>query len=333
MSKYKYILISFFVISFLIGLLLFVIHRQNEINNRQLAIESSIVEQKELSNNILRGQATYASKKDIEKFIKDQGFSLNEIKSDLNKLQAGIVATSRTSVVSTGTFYKNVPSTALGKINESYEPPKCEDGTLCLNTDKHGYFLSQQKVDVSERFKDINIPIGTIGFSAWEKNPWEVEIKSRKYSLSSVLGRDENERIYLYSNFSIEIDGEEHTVPISSSEIKQEFPEANFSFFNPRLFLGADAGINLSSITGEFSPSLNIAIMSYGRFKKSPDISILQVGAGIGVASQKFEVNISPVLYNIGKHIPLMNNFYVGPSMHINTDADVSVMMASRVAL
>lgn len=316
------------------GLLSFIIFNQIENNKRQLAIESQVVQQKELSDKILRSQSEYTSKKDLESFIKQNGISLKVVEEDLKKLRADVNAVNIVLVGSLGQKGSNIPSSGTGPANPNPEPPpKCKDGTLCPNPDLYGYLKARKDLSLSEKFPGIDVPIGSVGFSAWQLKPWSIDILPREYTISSVVGKDENQRSYFYNKVSVKVGDKSYDLPIKQAATKEVYPEAKWSWWNPRIFVGADAGAGFNPITAEFTPSINVGIFSYGVFKNQPDFSVLQVGAGVGVVNQKFQVVITPFVYNVGKHLPLMNNLYIGPSLHVGSDGNVGAMAGIRVGL
>lgn len=309
----------------LVGALGFIIYKQIENSNRQLAIESAIVEQKQLIDGIVRSQSQWTTQEDLKKFITDSGVNLKAIQKDLDKLHAEVSAVNVIVSNSIGQQQNNVPSINPGPNNPNPIDPN--------NPDPFGYNQSQQNLSLNEDFGTIKVPLGSVGFSAWQEKPWSLNIKARDYQVASVIGTDENQRSYVYNKFTVKVDGKNYEIPIKTAITKQEYPTAKWSFWNPRLFIGIDGGIGLTPIRGEFTPSLDIGIMLYGRYKTQPDFSILEVGVGYGTISKKPQLVITPVSYNFGKHIPLMNNAYIGPSLHIGTDGNVGIMAGLRVAL
>lgn len=316
-----------------LGGLSFIIYKQIENSNRQLAIESSIVEQKQLIDGIVRSQSQWTTKADMDKYITDNGVNLKAIQDDLNKLNAQVDAVNVIVASSNGQHSTNVSSSSTGPTNPHPVTPTCKDGTPCPNADPFGYLVKQQELALNEDFGTLKVPIGSVGFSAWQDAPWSIDIKAREYTVDNVVGTDENQRLYFYNKFNVKVDNKTYEVPIKSATTKQEYPEAKWSWWNPRLFIGVDGGVGLTPVRGEFTPSLNVGVMSYGRYKTQPDFSVLQAGAGFGTISQRPQLVITPIMYNIGKNIPLMNNTYVGPSLQIGTDGNVSIMGGLRVAL
>lgn len=327
----KILIILGVILSF--GLLGLIIYNQSENAKKQLAIEAQVVQQKELVDKIVRSQSEYASKKDIEDFIKQNGISLTAVQDDLKKLRADINAVNVILIGSVGQHGSNVPSTNLGPKNPNPDPPLCKDGTPCPNADPYGYLKQQQGLELSEDFSGTRVPFGSVGFSAWQPKPWSFDIKAREYTIASVVGKDENQRSYFYNKVTVQVDGKSYDLPIKQATTKEEYPEAKWSWWNPRLFIGVDGGSGVNPVVAEFTPSADVGVFSYGRFKNQPDFSVFQVGAGVGMISKKPQLIVTPVTYNVGKHIPLMNNMYVGPSLHFGTDGNVGVMLGIRVAL
>jgi len=325
------------ILLFLFGILVlcagtFVIYKQIEISTRQTAIETSIIAQKELGDNIMRSMSQYATKQDMDKYAKDQNLNLDAIKKDLDSMNASLIAINNVVVVSRGQTGTGKGSTGT---TTNPDPVKPVDPN---NPDPNGYLANRQEFELKEQFENVDVPFGKVGFSAWKDKPWDYNIPARTYNLTNTIGTDENQRHYVYNKFSVKVGDKNYDLKISSSQTLEEYPEAKFSFWNPRIYLGVDGGVKIGTssvgpIRGEAVPSVNLGIMSYGRYKNQPDISVLQVGAGYGIDAQKVNLSVTPIMYNVGKHIPLMNNLYVGPSVHVNTSGDVSIMAGVRVGL
>jgi len=313
-----------------------IIYKQYEISDRQQAIETEIVKQKELSDNITRSLNEFATKQDMAKFATDNKIDLDIIQKDMDKLHAEIKSINVITVISGGTKKDGVPSTGVGPANPNPQTPTadCNGETIpCPNADPNGYLTARRDLTLSEQFGSSAVPIGTVGFSAWKKEPWFVNVLPRQYKVATVTGIDENQREYVYNRFSIIIDGKSYDLRIDKAETKQEYPSASFQFWNPRLFMGIDGGVNITVLRGEFAPSFDVGIMSYGRYKNQPDFSFLQLGIGYGTVSGKLQGVVTPFAYNVGKHLPLMNNMYLGPSLYLGTNGDISIMGGLRTAL
>jgi len=320
----KKILIALGVIVTL-GALGFIIYRQEQISQRQLAIETGMVSQKQLLDGIVRSQATWTTKEDLEKLAKANDINLQTIKDDLAKLHADVTSINIAVTTSNGQHGTNIPTKPGPVVNPNPIDPS--------NPDPYGYMKQQQTLALNEDFGTVKVPIGSVGFSAWQKEPWNYDIKAREYKSSTVVGVDENQRQYYYNKFTVKVDDKEYTLPIKSATTEQIYPEAKFSWWNPRLYLGVDGEVGLSPVKGEVAPSVGLQVMSYGRYKNQPDFSILQVGVGYGINSQRPQVSVMPFSYNVGKPVPLINNTYVGPVISVGTDANVYVGGGIRVGL
>lgn len=318
----------------LLGALGFIIYQQHQIATQQTQIQSQIVAQQQLVDGIMRSQSQYATKEDIVNFAKQNDINLKAIQDNLDKLGAQVASINVITANSNGQNGNNIPTTNTGPINPNPPTPvTCKDGTPCPDPDPFGYMKTQQNLVLNEDFTTTKIPIGNVGFSAWQKNPWDIHINPRTYHVDTVVGTDENQRQYFYNKFTVQTNGQTYTVPITTATTKQEVPTAKFSFWNPRLLVGLDGGVGLNPVQGEFIPSLNLGIMSYGQYKTTPDFSVLEVGVGYGAISKRPQLVVTPVAYNIGKNVfsPLMNNTYLAPSISVGTDGNVTVGAGLRV--
>jgi len=309
----------------LLGVLGFIVYKQIQISNKQDLIEARIISEQQLIDGIVRSQSTWATKGDVEKFISDNNVNLRAIQDDLDKLKAELTAVNVAVANSRGQTGTNIPSTGTGNTNPTPVDPK--------NPDPYGYMQKQQNLSLNEDFGTVQVPFGTVGFSAWQEKPWNYEIKDREYNVASVVGTDENQRMYFYNKFTLKVDGKSYNIPIKAASTQQVYPEAKFSWFNPRLYAGIDTSVGVTPIRGEFTPSLNFQIMSYGRYKTQPDLSVLQLGLGYGINSQRPQVVVTPISYNVGKHIPFMNNTYFGPAVGVGTDGNVMLGAGLRFGL
>ena len=333
MSPLNKILI-FLAVIFALSLGGFIIYKEIETSKRQDAIEQSIVKQKELADNITRSMAEFATRKDMEDFAKQSGINLDVIKSDLNKLHAEVIAINRVDVVSTGFNGNNIGSTTTTPNTTLPDTPTvmCNGQAVdCPNNDVHGYLKNRQVLSLDERFGAAKVPFGSVGFSAWQKAPWDLTVLPRDYKIVTVIGQDENRRHYAYNKFSVGVDGKEYELKVTSATMKEEYPESKMYWWNPRLVGGIDGGLNVTKLGGEISPNIGIAISSYGKFKNQPDISILEIGLGYGMIRKSPEIVITPAAFNLRNLIPLTENTYIAPSLHIGADGHVIVMAGIRI--
>lgn len=311
------------------GALSFTIFKLVENSKRQAAIETSMVAQKDLLDGIVRSQSQYTTKADLDKYITDNNINLKSIQSDLDKLNASVVAVNVIVSSSNGQIGNHIPGSGTGPANPNPTIPTCPDGTVCPNADPFGYMKTEQDLALNEDFGTLKVPFGVVGFSAWQKEPWNINIKPRQYNVDSVIGTDENQRMYVYNKFTMKVDGKDYDVPIKAATTKQVYPDAKWSFLNPKLFITTGGALNVTSlpVNGTFNAGGTFGFISYGKYKSSPTISILQVGAGYSSNKNEPAVIINPVNVNIGGIFPagVVSNTYIGPSVQITPSGNVFV--------
>ena len=315
-----------------LGLLTFIVFKEVENSKKQQSIQQSLVQQRDLIDAITRSSTQYTTKADLDKFLKDNNVNLKVIQDDLDKLHAEVISINVISANSNGYTANNIPSTNIGLIDPNPQPSVNCNGQPIPCPDPYGFLKNTQNLDLTEHFDNTNLPIGQVSFSTWNKKPWSVNILSRTYKLVNVVGTDDEYKQYFYNKFSININGKDYDLKINSAITKQEYPESKFSFY-PRLFIGIDEGFSFANGDIQFTPSLSMGLVSYGQFKKLPDFSIAEVGLGYDVLNKKARIVATPVVYNIGKYLPLMNALYFGPAVHLGLDGGISLMMGVRVGL
>ena len=310
----------------ILSVLAFIIKVQNDTIERLKFIETSVVESKDIGNGIVRAQSSYVTKGDLKKLIDAQGLDLADIRKDLRVLGADVKGLSTVSVVTPGYSGTYIPTTDVGDANPN--PPKPGEPLV----DRYGYFGATQWLGLTEPFGDgKSVPFGKAGFSAWQENPWSLEIKPREYSTVTVLGQNEEGRHYAYSRFQVSVDGKTYTVPITEAKMVEEFPSPKFRF-TPRLYLGVDiGGVANPPSHAEVTPNLGLSLFSYGRTKTAPDWSFLTLGLGYATQTPGLAVLLSPINYNVGKPLPLMDNLHIGPSVSIDVEKNIGLYIGARV--
>ncbi len=331
MTNLQKILIALSV-TVLFGAILFVIVKQVEISKRQEAIENQVTSQKQLADDIVRAQKVWATKQDIENMARNNGLDLSVIKSDLSKLNASVEGINVATATSNGQHTTNVASTGTQKGGPGPTTIQCE-GTTVTCPDPFGYQSNQQTLQLNEKFAEVSVPIGQVGFSTWKDRPWDVTIHPRSYVMTTVIGKDDVGKEYVYNKLQIKSEDKTYDVKIGSSTFLQEYPDPKFSFWNPRLFLGVSGGLNVSDTRADFAPHLSIALMSYGQYKIQPSWTFLGLGAGWAFEAKKVNFLVTPFTYNVGQHIPFTKNIYLGPSVGFDTAGNLSVYATLNVGL
>lgn len=323
---------------FIVVLLGYMVYNQEKIKTQQATLQTAITQQQTLVDGIVRSSNAVVTKADLEAFAAAQNLNLKAIQDNLSKLGAQVGSVTVTTVDSTGQTQTNIPSSGTGPANPKPPTPvvvNCPSGgtVTCPSTDPFGYQQKEQTLTLNEDLGTLKVPIGTVGFSAFQPAPWNINILPREYTVDTVVGIDQNQRETVYSKVNVTVGGQTYVAPIKSSTTKQELPQPTFSFWNPRILMGLDGGINATHFGGAFTPSINLGIMSYGQYKTTPDFSILEVGAGYDTVSHNAQLVVTPVAYNFGKNFfsPLANNTYLGPSLTVGADGSIGVGLGLRV--
>jgi hypothetical protein len=76
-----------------------------------------------------------------------------------------------------------------------------------------------------------------------------------------------------------------------------------------------------------------MAFMNYGRYVATPDLAVLQIGVAVNTLDKKGYISLTPVSYNIGKHIPFVKNTYLGLSVNAAIDGTIAVTGGLKVGL
>ena len=315
----------------------YIIKIQHDTVERLKFIETSVVESKDIGNGIIREQSAYVTKKDLENMVNTQGMDLAAIKKDLATLGASVDGISSVKVVTQGYKADHVASSSTTARPQDTMPstdttPRTDVKSSAVQ-DPHGYQSATQWLNLSEPMGKDNVPIGKVGFSAWDAKPWSEQISPRAYSSTTVIGKNEDGRTYAYSRFEIDVDGKKYTIPITEAKIAQEVPTPSFHW-SPRLYLGVDFGVIANPPTHfEVMPDLGLSFFSYGQTKLNPDWTFLTLGLGYESQTKGISLFLSPVDYNIAKHLPFVENLYLGPTISVDPNGNVGLYLGVRVGL
>ena len=170
------------------------------------------------------------------------------------------------------------------------------------------------------------MPIGSVSFDATKPDPWSETIQARQYNVTSIIGTDQNQRVYVDNQFTVTANNQTYTIPITTAQTQQVYPSPKLTWWNPELFGGADVLLSVNkfpSVQGELAPSVNFGFISYGKYLASPDWSFAQVGVSYGTVSKRAMVAITPIAFNLHNLLPVLHNTYVAPAIHISTDGTI----------
>jgi len=285
-----------------------------QLKNQQKEIETTLVNQKKITEDILRSSSSFATTKDLEAYSKDNKIDLQSIRKDLSKLDAKVVSINTSSIESSGYFISHVGSTSVTKDPEPNNQLSCVDKKC---TDTYGYLNTTQHLLLNEKFGELNVPFGQASFSAGQKQPWSLSVDDRQYVIHTVVGEDESGRQYYYNQATIKVGDKEYKIPVKQASTLQQYPSDHFSFWNPSLYLGVSASAFSRKDVGT---SLGFGFISYGKTKVAPTFTFLQLGVGYGLSSTKTYAYVTPVSYRIGNVLPLLKNTYMGLSIGLSLD-------------
>lgn len=323
-----------------IGLLSIICYQQIQLNKQAVAMQTQITAQKTLIDGLTRSSSALVTKEDLAALLASNGVNsadLAAIKSDMSSVKATLAAANVITVNSTPTNTTNLPSSSVGPANPN--PPKpvtenCPNGgtVTCPNSDPFGYTKAPQNLTLNEKFGTLSVPFGQSTFDASKVDPWSLITFQREYVVTNVIGTDQNQKATVYNKFAIKVNGQTYTAPVTTATTETIIPTASWSF-NPKLHLGVDTGIDVTHLGAAVTPNATVQVLSYGTDKVQPDLSVLQVGGGYNTVTRVPELVIRPVSFNIGKHIPLMSNLFVGPSLQLGTDGNVILGLGLHTSL
>jgi hypothetical protein len=314
----------------------FMLKYQHDMIQRQQFMEQSVVQMKQLQDNIARAQGEYVSKKDLDTFAKQNAIDLGPIREDLKKLGATIDGIAVVVAKTPGENVTNIQSTTVVPNKQPIpdEKVKCSDGSTVTCPDTFGYLHNTQELKLDEPVTNAKpIPWGMVSFSASREKPWDLVVLPREYSATTVLSVNADGRHFVHNQLSIKSDGKTYTIPIDHNEFAEVYPSESFSF-SPRLYLGADFGLYANPpISFAAVPNLQLAIFSYGKTKLLPVWTFLGVGLGYEAEHKGINLVISPANFNIGQYIPFTSNLFVGPTVGIDAGGNILVLGGIRVGL
>jgi len=326
MKVWQSILITVGVIALftVMGIMLFKIY---DLEAQQAALQTQVVQSVQLANGITRAMATYATKADIQDFASKNDLDLQAIQDDLSKLSATLTSVNQVSVNSVGQKQTGVASTTT--TPRTTKPPTTTVATTTTptNSDPYNYQKNRQMLAVNEKFtnpttnKPVNVPFGQVGFSAWLKDPWDINIAPRTYKATTVIGTDTNNRQYAYNKFTIAVNGTNYPVKIANDVVMQQPLSNTFSWWSPHIYLTAGGAADLNTKGGDANVGLTFGALTYGSPVKgvSPLVSIGQLGLGFQVVDQRPSLILNPVMFNVGKLISpsnsVISNTFLGPSL------------------
>jgi hypothetical protein len=154
-----------------------------------------------------------------------------------------------------------------------------------------------------------------------EENPWTVQNFPLDLHTNILQTQQENGEYsnyvetYFTNDFVKSSKGKKYYFDSDVSWAKREIKDKKFRF-NMRLGL-------TGNVTGEeVYPGLDISFASYGKTKRDMDWRFLTLG--VGTDNEDIYGYCYPVQYNIGNHIPLVENVFFGPFIGTGPEGEVN---------
>jgi hypothetical protein len=217
----------------------------------------------------------------------------------LNKTITNLVESRNQDIVSFGKIVSRLESSIIEgkselKVDEENQE-RTYDETLVYTNDSEGNKFPIAHVLYNPFLK---------GDEKWTSRPYPI-----KFTTQLTLG-ESDDRKDLYVHLFMENDdikeyrGKKFPLTINEVEWIERPPKDKEFMFNPRVSLGASIGTKMY-------PNLGLSFYSYGRTIRDMDWAFLRLGAGANTDSIFFQ--LSPAEYNIGNHVPVVENLFFGP--------------------
>ena len=150
-------------------------------------------------------------------------------------------------------------------------------------------------------------------------NKWTTGTYPVKLHTNIAIGKNKDRsdayvEAYMTSDVFNADKGKKFPIDIESVSWVQTHLKDKKFIYNPKLSLGV-------ALSGDIFTTLGISFFSYGRDVDDMDWKFLNIGGGF--SSNNGLIFVSPVEYNLGKHIPYINNLFISPFMGADKNSGV----------
>lgn len=291
-------------------------------------VEEVQISQKNLSSSLQRAEQRRAEEMhDLYVFAKENGLSLDEIKSDLYQLHARMEAVAITEGKTTTVINKNYYSDNSETTNP--EVPSCpEDGRPI---DIHGY---TKRAETKYLLDSNGMRVADVTFEAALDRPWTTKVYGIRYKILNTVGRTKTGQIILHTELLSENPdaqpGETFRIDAVSSKVLQAPEEpTRFDWWDPKLYLAGLAGVQAyPEVDFSASLALGFSIFSYGE-----DWRFLGLTAGWDAYQNTFRASFIPLLYNLGGPLYFFSDLFIFLDVGIDTSTSVSISLGIATTL
>lgn len=337
---YAVIIIIIFTIFCILG---YIIKKQSDIIT---ALQQNSEEQRQLKDNIVTVKSTLLTKEELDKKLAAINMDLGVIKDDLKKTKSDITGLITISAKTPGGTYVGVPNTGFyprqpdttqpGTTGTVPPDPVCQNSNneTCI-TDKHGYLSKIPYLKLDEPTLNDKIPFGEVAFDVKKEAPWSYKIHPREYSTSVIIATDPVGRKSAYAKMMIKPDdgsNKVYALPQTQIQYYEQYPEAQFYWWNPRIMFGANVGY--STMPGlSYGASAQVFTSTYGKFKYKPDWYIAGLGVGYDINNKAYNISVSPFMYKVTGDNSMFQNINVGPTISVDFKGNVALLGGIMLAL
>jgi hypothetical protein len=271
---------------------------------------------KEYSENLVRAHTEIGSLKNEIKALKDgESRARTEMLKDIEERDETI---------------KNMGET-VAKLNENIRDLRVKsDHEYKRDT---GDYNEQYFKKIMYRAKDedgnvLEVPVGWAMFfpNREPEKQWKTGVYPLEYHTRTIQSEQQDGQWNTYSEVWFENNkdkasrGIEVPIKIASSEFKQERVEGERMYWwAPKLNLNADI-YGSTDLEAGGAAGLSLSLMGYGRTEN--DLSWQFVDFGVSTSGDDTYFKFTPIKYNIGRNLPLIDNSFIGPFIGFSTGGD-----------
>ena len=150
----------------------------------------------------------------------------------------------------------------------------------------------------------------------WKTGTYPIEYHQRIVLAENEDRSDSYVEAWIENNKQKETRGQQYPVDVKDiTWVKKVYSDKKF-MFNPR------ASMSMVGGNEEVFPGLGLSWFSYGKTKRDMDWRFLNMG--VGGSSTDFFFHISPLEYNVGEFLPVVENIFFGPNIGLSSDTDTN---------
>lgn len=154
--------------------------------------------------------------------------------------------------------------------------------------------------------------IADVDFNAARSSPWSSKVHPLRYRVTTLIAEgDEEGEMSLTHQLRMDnpdVPGVEEQIELTETQVRTTSANAKWHLWDPALMLSL--GIDLRS----WGPSVMFSPTSYGT-RREERYRFINIGAGVTMEEQDFYINLSPVMINTGRFLPLIDNLWLGPQV------------------